>query len=291
MKSIVITREDIEKWTPVLKKYFSGKSSGDLQNIFNKYNVEDIDELLDKIFAECQTGWNRAPYNLDTRIKIKTGFQWRSHENLRPREKKQETEQEVKEEENVFNTMSDKEKEWWGNRKMEYLDDFDFNKSSDIPLLDQLLLEELLQRRIFYKQLKNKDHDYNKQLNDGLKRIADIQTKLGITREQRAGVLNKIDGNIAQISVELNEKLAKMSDELKKEYEEEMKYLSIRNQREPANILPPLAKIEALLGGEKASANIDSTKMSEITEAVGKEISDKREEKPQIKELADGVEV
>lgn len=285
-KSIVLTQEDIERWTPVLTTHYRNRGLSE----------DEIQKTIQSVLAECQTGWNRAPRDLDTRVKMKSGFQWKSFENLRPRKKEEEPEVDLEEDVDFdfFSTMNEKERTWWDQRLSEYKKDFDFNASSDKPLIEQLLAEELIQRRVVNKQLKFRDRDYSKQLNDGLKRVTELQIKLGITREQRAGVLNKIDGNVAQIAVELDEKLAKMPEELRKQYEEEMKYASMKAQRPPINILPPIERVEALLGGgHEINANVTSAKMSEISEAVGKEISDKRQEipKPPFVELPEGVDV
>ena len=175
-----------------------------------------------------------------------------------------------------------------------YSRDFDFNDSSDKPLLDQLLVEELMQRRLFRKSLKYPDQNYDKKLNDSVKRVTDIQTKLGITREQRAGILNKIDGNVAQLAISLDEKLEKMPAEMKRQYEEEVKYQAMRDQRPPVNILPPRDKLEALLNvGGTMTGNLTGEKISEVTEEVTKEVGEILEEEAETKkqELPGGIDV
>jgi len=288
-KVIEITQEDRARWFPVLTEYYLNRGK----------TPAEVPQIVEKVLAECSLGWNRAPRSLDDRIKFKSGFQCPSHANLKPNWSKDHEEpftiKEEKEESFVLDDhMTKAEKEWFDKRREEYQRDFDFNNSSDKPLLDQLLFEELVQRRLHILQLKNSKVDYSKRLTDSLKRVTETQTKLGITREQRAGVLDKVEGNVAQISVMLQEKLAKMPDNMKHDIEEELYFQSIKDQREPINLLPPIEKMEAMLNvGGKLSVNIDSSKISEITESVAVELKNKREEKENDKqiELPDGTSI
>jgi len=287
---IPMTKADQLRWRPILEEYYRDKGVPENQ----------IEDIIDQVFVECQKGWERGPRDLDTRIKVKSGFQWVSHENLKPNRQKLSEEQEKPEEDDnvgddyLYGTMTQNERIWWGKRKDIYVKDFEFNESSDKPLLEQLLVEELSQRRLFKMQLKYPDRDYSKKLTDSLKRVTEIQSKLGITREQRAGILNKIDGNVAELALSLDEKLARMPETLRLEYEEELRCINLKAQRPPINVLPPIEKVEALLQvGGKLSANLDSERISEITEAVGQELNDQREAKKEIpsKELSLGYEL
>lgn len=288
IKSIEISEEDRQRWVSPLTQYYRDKGKTETE----------IPKIIEDLFLQVSIGWNRAPADLDTRIKMKSGFQWRSHENLIPNKIKQEKSQ--KEEErpeftsDLTSSMSESEQKWYNERLEIYKKDFDFNLSSDKPLLEQLLIEELIQRRLFEKKLKYPDRNYDQQLNFSLKRVSDIQVKLGITREQRAGIMNNIDGNVAQISVELEKKLTEMPEKLKKEYEDELYYLNLRKQQSPVNILPSMDKIEALLKvGEGSSTNIDSDKIVALTEEIAKEISQIREDKENLvnEELPTGIDL
>lgn len=288
MSHILMTDKDKERWFPLLEEYFRDKDIPE----------SDITNKIEKIFAECQLGWDRAPRDLDTRIKMKTGFQWQSHANLMPNRKKEEEAEIIKEKVDVadislFDTMSKSEVVWWQERLSIYKKDFEFNDSSDKPLLDQLLVEELVQRRLFKLQLSNKERDLSKRLTDSMKRVTELQTKLGITREQRAGIMNKIDGNVAQLALSLNEKLENMPEKIKKDYEDELYYRNLKNQRPPINILPAPEKLQAMLNVDgEVSANLDSSRITEISEAVAKEIMNKKEESKGDKtELADGESI
>jgi len=286
----MMTDEDRDKWYPVLADYYRQKGEAE----------DRIPDIVNTVLAEAQAGWKRAPRDLDTRIKMKSGYQWKSHANLKPK-KKEEIEENIKsnkEEDISFeitSSMTKKERDWFELRLKDYVTDFDFNNSSDKPLLEQLLVEELIQRRLFGLQLKYIDRDYSKKMSESLKRVSDIQTKLGITREQRAGALDNIDGNVAQISVDLNEKLKKMPEKIRREEEEELYYSNLKKQRPIVNILPAPEKLEAMLRIDgKTTANLDSEHISIITEQVAKEITEVNEsnkEKPPLKELAEGIDV
>lgn len=287
--AIIMTDADRQRWTDPLTEYYRQKGLSE----------DKIQLSIDKVFAESQAGWERGPRDLDTRIKMKSGFQWKSHENLKPRRKEIDDIETIESdedssEESMFKYFSQFEKNWWEERLSTYTKDFEFNDSSDKPLLYQLLVEELMQQRLQKHSIRYPDRDFNKKLNDSLKRITELQQRLGITREQRAGILNKIDGNVAQLAVQLDEKLDQMPDKMKKDYEEELYYVNLKKQKPPINILPPIGKIEALLRlGGKTSTNVDSTKIAEINEEVAKEIAEQREteSKPKIVELPDGMDM
>ena len=104
--------EDQERWRKVLLEYYLKK----------EFTEEKAHEVIDKVFAQAQAGWNRAPRALDTRIKMKSGFQWKSHDNLKPKQKQikkfDPTDDKKSDfvDDSIFNHMTNKEKEWWDER-------------------------------------------------------------------------------------------------------------------------------------------------------------------------------
>jgi hypothetical protein len=277
--------EEKETWRGVLAEYYKVKGLSDREIIFT----------IDTVFQESQIGWPRAPRDIDTRIKSKSGYQWKSHANLQPnfakgKEITVDTASQNISDGSILDVLSDNEREWFTNRKKEYENDFDFNQSSDKVLLDQLLVEEVIQRRILKEQLQFSKKDLSRPLNDVLKRVTELQERLGITRQQRAGILDNVDGNVAQLAISLDKKLEAMPEMLKKQYEEEVYYTHLRNQRPPVNILPSREKIEALLQVDgKISTNLGAERISAITEEVAKEYAGKKIE--QRIELAEGLDV
>lgn len=291
-KLMIMSDKDKQKWYKLLLDYYIKKG----------LTEDKAMEKIDKIFDEVQVGWERAPYSLATRIKMKTGYQWKSHSNLQPRKKLDENEKESIEEDKdeneftdqyFFNSMTKGERKWWEEREKIYFRDFDFNNSSDKPLVQQLLVEELLQRRLFKKQIAYPKNDYGKRMTENLKRITELQTKLGITREQRAGIINKIDGNVAEIALELEEKFKKMPEELKAMYEQEAKLQFQKDQKPPNNVLPPIEKMKAMLQlNGKNPEVIEEAQTKKIAEEIALSLNDKKEvPKKTEKELPDGIDL
>ncbi len=272
VKKIIMTPKDREKYYSPLFKYFIESK---------ELTEEEAKDKIEEVFLESQQGWVNAPISLDTRIRIKSGFQWKSHENLKPKIKtvpdkflkvKEEDEETEIGEGFIFRYLRKYEKNWWKGREKIYRSEFDFNESSDIPLLNQLLFEELLQRRLFKNQLQNPSRDYNIQLSKSLERLSQLQIKLGITREQRADIIDKMDGNIATLSISLDEKLKNIKDIENINESEELLYSNLKAQKPPYNILPPEDKVEAMVkSGEGIVYSTDAPEEKTKVEEVAKE--------------------
>lgn len=283
-----ITQEDRNRWRPPLLEYYK-KNRG----------MDDFEakEKIKAVFVKAEKGWQKAPKDLDTRIKVLTGFQWDNQTNLNPIKPnipkapvgKEEKEGSKSSEHSIYDYLDSEEKKWWDIRFDEYKRDFEFNESSDKPLIVQLLFEELCQRRLFIYQIQNPNKDYSKRLNDSLKRVTELQTKLGITREQRSGALDNIDGNVAEISMHLDKKLELMPKEMKQQYDEELRFLSMKNQKPPINTLPSYDTMKAII-----SKGADGAKSSEISNKAAQEIHEavyKEKQEEAKKELPDGERV
>lgn len=267
-----------ERWIGPLLEYYSNKG----------LEPEEAMDKVEEVFMQVQDGWNRAPLDIDTRIKMKTGLAWKSHGNLIPIRSKTEKIDIKKEEKEesisyIYQYLSTKEKNWWHRRLQDYSKDFEFNESSDKPLLTQLLVEEILQRRLFIKQLKEKDHNFGKEIESSLKRVTDIQVKLGITREQRSGALDNVDGNVADLSMSLDKKLKNMPIEMKVFYEDEMRYETLKRQNPPVNQLPPKETMLAIVKKDSTKEGVEVTNKaaSAITELVANQ-SKKQSEKKEL---------
>lgn len=283
--SINMDQDDIARWKGPLIQYYV-KSKG--------LSEKDAKIAICKVIDEVKAGWNRAPKDIDTRIKMKTGFQWVSQENLNVKKlqiKKAPVGKEAPtssgSESFLYDNLDDEEKLWWDRRRDEYNHDFIFNESSDKPLLVQLLFEELMQKRLFLKQLDSDEQVYGKLLTESLKRVTELQIKLGITREQREGALDNIDGNVAEISISLDKKLDTMPKQMKLDYDEEFRYIALKNQRPPINILPAKETMMAIINRSSMNDKFEVTNKiaQEITDEVYKNRIDK---KPEVVELPDG---
>lgn len=272
---IQITDDDLDRWTGPLNSFFR-----EVRNMDDHEAEEAIKQLWDSV----SEGWKRAPKNLDTRIKMKVGMKWKGFENLVPAQIQVPEVPVGKEKESssvgsnfIYQHLNPSEKEWWDSRYRDYTMDFDFNDSADKPLITQLLFEELMQRRLFLKQLKGSG-DYGKELTESLKRVTELQLKLGITREQRLGILDNIDGNLAEISMYLDKKLDSMPKQMKKNYEEEARYQNLKNQKPPVNILPARETMKAIVDkGSDGMQKISNTAAQEISELAANKSKEEKE--------------
>jgi hypothetical protein len=169
------------------------------------------------------------------------------------------------------NNVNSFELSWWRERESHYETEFEFNQSSDKPLLYQLLVEELTQRRLGALMLKSpKEADsYSKLMTESLKRLQDTQTKLGITREQRADAIDNRTGDVSSLSIDLDEKIRRAKLKIDEWAKDTAKRRFQRDQGDPINPLPPISKIEALLGIDaegNIGAKLDTEDMANIAE-------------------------
>lgn len=286
-----LTEEQKNKWTEILTDYYKN---------LGKLTEDEIKDKISQVLTDCVTGWPNAPNTLESRISLKTGYKSKLLSNLSARKtfvKKKEEEAKLvetlqtgsKKFSNLDEALTDEEKKWWGQRLNEYRGEFEFNVSSDMVLLNQLLVEELLQRRIFFQQLKRNEAlglEASRVLTESNKRIQDLQTKLGITRDQRVGILNQIDGNVANISVKLEEKLKEYGESFTKEVEDEIYYKTLQQQRPPNNILPSTEQIEAILSG---SGDVFEQKELDRSKMDVEQPDLKKDKKEPTEELPSGI--
>lgn len=99
-----------------------------------------------------------------------------------------------------------------------YEEDFEFNKSSDQILLRQVIVDEIVLRRLEIerladKKLPDKDQEFlSREIQERYRRNLD---NLGVSRKQRVEQDESVEGNVAQLSESLEEKLnnlKKLSD-------------------------------------------------------------------------------
>jgi hypothetical protein len=271
-RKIDLSETQYDIWYPKLSEFFKSK---------NGMSETEVSEKVKGILEEAQAGWPRAPLDIETRIKMKSGYQWVSHNNLRPnadkipnvmnhREKVKKTIQELFQ---LENHLSVKEQEWFNQRKREYEEEFEFNKSSDVPLLFQLVVEELTQRRVAGMILSNPQNadTYSKFMTESLKRLQDTQVKLGITREQRSDLLDNRAGDVSSLSVDIDRKIKVAKEKIAAWEKDAQRQKFLRNQEGPLNPLPPIEKIEALLGldeGGNLGHTLDTKEMDELMKAA-----------------------
>jgi len=103
------------------------------------------------------------------------------------------------------------DRKFWAEREKQYREEYDLNDSSDWPLLMQVLLEELTQRRLTKRKLLDEKLNIETELNNSYKRLMAALKALGITREQRRQSYDEGSENIATLSVKFDQKMRRIS--------------------------------------------------------------------------------
>jgi len=208
---------------------------------FVKYK-EDIDLKCENIIRRAIKGWNSAPPSFENRIKLLVGtsrikafekqdisicdpFRNIPEKRGKGAGRKSRTLQSILQNEtinkineidplDIFSPIfiSPEEQLYINRRRDIYNKEFDFNESSDQVLLNQILLDELVIRRINMKRL----HDGGKYISEAeidkiMERFRKNLEKLGVLRVQRLELNTDIQGNIGQLSLELEKKFDKIN--------------------------------------------------------------------------------
>lgn len=107
--------------------------------------------------------------------------------------------------------LNKEEKDYWMQRELEYRKEFDFNTSSDKVLLEEVIYNEVLIRRIRIAKMTGdiEKLEQIKSLKEDLilENHRKILEKLGVLRIQRIETDTNIEGNVSEISVLLEDKL------------------------------------------------------------------------------------
>lgn len=224
-KEIEASPEDISTWRKyALAVLEHAKYKGDTQM------------KAGKIIAKALSGWDRCPTEFESRIKVLLGHQLvgayeRGDEYVNPLTadsrkqgkkggKKLKTKEDRYYEEagitsevgidpmDLFTpaVLSSEEIAYLKQREGEYKAEFDFNKSSDTVLLNQVLTDELMLRRVSLNRLLgNKVSEAD--INRAVERIRGNLKELGVTRAQRMELDQDIQGNVGQLSLDLEKTL------------------------------------------------------------------------------------
>jgi hypothetical protein len=255
-RKINLTIEERAKWETLLVEYYS--QAGIESPSFKQFRESPegkacespVFSFVTKIVDECEAGWPKAPKDIKRRIELKT--QWNTPARAKKSAKQQSTIVEKAKDKRLSISMdiksylTEEEQEFFSMRLNKYIDDFDFNDSSDMPLVERLIIEEIMHKRLIIMQLNSVsgipqkiDADIiNDSLNDVHKRIMDLQKQLGISRMQRSDELNKGYNSIAEMAANLDDKLKKFPELRQKLHDEEQTYYSAKALEEPINVIP-----------------------------------------------------
>lgn len=168
------------------------------------YGKDVVEEKIEK----CLTGWLNAPKVFAERVTIVAG-----------RSRKDKRTGLVVGKKDLYATvappsgLTEEESLYWKNRYKLYNTEFDFNKSSDKMVLEQVLTDEILINRLRVRLLKDEnttssvDSDL---LDEIMNRYRENLNKLGILRIQRDLAKGDIEGSIAELTGIVDDKIAKM---------------------------------------------------------------------------------
>lgn len=207
---------------------------------------KDIALKSGEIISQSIKGWTNASTDFGKRVKQKLGAQRVARFEGKPlgggfEEKKfsgpgkpahttekilqKETMDQIDEIEpiNLFSPafMSSEELKFIQGRTDSYSSEFDFNESSDQVLLQQILIDELIIRRISMVRLSGEDVPQTS-IDKIMDRFRKNLEKLGVLRVQRLELNTDIQGNVGQLSLELDKKLDKIRKLRSKEKREEL---------------------------------------------------------------------
>lgn len=199
-----------------LKEYYSN-NPGFLKD------GESIEQKISEVISTCSNGWAYCPKTFLKRVETLT--KWRTRA-LKTRfdyspsyynAKQLQTQEDIEKSNtglypgvsasDLRKLLSPDERKFWQERESYYRTEFEFNNSSDWSLLLQVLLEELTQRRLVQKRMKDPNVQIDEEIDASHKRLITTQKALGITREQRESATNETDGNIAQLGVKYDNKM------------------------------------------------------------------------------------
>jgi hypothetical protein len=238
----------------------------------------DVQVKVGKIIEKSLSGWDRSPNSLEDRVKVLLGHQHvKSYEEGTKYEdefkdsrgtgekvgRKPKTKEDRYYEEagitsevgidpmDLFSPalLSSEELAYIRKRESEYKAEFDFNNSSDVVLLNQVLADELMLRRVSLNRL-NGIRVSESDINKAVERIRGTLKELGVTRAQRMELDQDVQGNVGQLSMELEKTL------------EQIKRL--RNKEKRDKILKRLSKNLAYSSFEEINNYIQEIELQRI---------------------------
>lgn len=137
------------------------------------FNTEEAMEKSESNLTGAKTvgGKMKSLANLRVQTPEKDEFDETGEHNLRTLE--------------VFNRLTDLEKEYYVTRMKDFKRDFEFNNSSDWGLLNRIIIEEIVQGRLYGYQLDSPEKNYSEQISQCARRHKEALESLGASRKER----------------------------------------------------------------------------------------------------------
>ena len=182
-----------------------------------------LNAQITRMIKDCVEGWPTAPHTFKERILSKLGMKPDLTPKGRPLENKTQAEKDLinstaaakrtgrnmTEGDNDWLdlqvTLNNSEKLYMDKRFDQYKEDFELNDSSDVPIIRQIILEEIIQRRVQNEALKASrgevvEPNITKLLTDSYDRMHKAQELLGISGRQRIKKMTNAEGSIAELN-------------------------------------------------------------------------------------------
>ena len=231
--------------------------------IRGRLGKEDVEDKVDDIIQSCIEGWPKAPKSFAARIQKRAKLYGTDGENLqsivpakkgRPagvskvvnhtaeQRKSKRVEAFTKSYASFTERLNDVQKAYFADRLDFYLSEFDFNMSSDLSLLMQLIMNELHISELQIDMVKIEEaRDKIKVANaiDTLtNNVINVEKILGITREQRQKGMGGKEGSVAQVSMLYEDKINKIELIKKREREQGKLLLDAKKKKGDINLIP-----------------------------------------------------
>ena len=248
------TQDEIDYWKEQVRPIFELRLGTE--------NTDKVDKAIEDVIEKAKSGWPKAPKSFATRVRNAAkdwGVDGENKKHLVQNKNKgykvskkykdtvlarreRELEAFLELYDGFTEKLEEKDKKYFRNRVKYYMREYRFNMSSDLPLLLELIAEELLHRRIMVDVAAENDlSDVNK-LSKTLKLVTEsmreIQKVLGITRQQRQKALGGTEGSVAEVSMLLEEKKKKIEAIEKEEKEQERILMQAKLNRDDINSIP-----------------------------------------------------
>jgi hypothetical protein len=81
--------------------------------------------------------------------------------------------------------LNDRERKLYLRRRADYLEDFTFNRSSDIGLIHRVVMEEIIIERLYASYINEPTKDLSEKMSESLNRYKAAQEALGASRDKR----------------------------------------------------------------------------------------------------------